>query len=494
MRRLKRRIVRLSPLAGFVGLSLFALSGCADEPSYAVRWRIEPRADDPTIEIAPDNERMTNATLCSRNGVYSVELSIFDVFNRRIDEINRPCFPQAFRNREAVIEGNPLPPGEYVAVMHGHRANGQKWLDCDFEDFGSAGELTDGDSADAQVEDSDDDMSVGCASEPPFCEDGSCVAGSNTCDCQSFTVREDEVTRLEDFVLGAPPECEDGIDSDGDGLVDGADPGCQAGNSEGLPVLRPELLFDVSFFGAKTMNCPDVSALEFSIDDELLEVRPCGTGAIRLSATLSEGVHTLAIVGLNAIPTDAVPREAITVERTFEFEVSPTGAAQPGVFPVDFSDVDFLTPIIRSARFTINLELPPDEEGGEPKLVQCTPSEDENENEEETTAMSYAIRLLDGAGEVVRPTVSTIDSRPLDGSLAPCVASQLASDAIEWGAYQVTAEAFNEDGELCFTNAERPAVGDMSAVPATPASLNPIVATQVVLALVEGAPDSCLTP
>ncbi|MEM6289745.1 MAG: hypothetical protein AAGA54_00725 [Myxococcota bacterium] len=461
--------MRRSTVCGLLACASL-LAGCQETPSYSVRWRV---ADRPGIDAAPtpepQDEVMTNPIACSRNGVSLVELAIFDSLGEFVDFIDRPCFPEAFRNGRAAINGNVLSPGDYTAIMWGTRASGATWGTCLPDD-----DVTD--DFDGLCDGVNGLSFIAEALRQNFelCEDGVCPGGLLTCECKSFSVRADRTTRIPDFTLDAPPDCEDGIDSDGDGLVDQLDPGCQVADLESTPVLTPELLLSLSVLsGNPNANCGSirVGRLGLTIDGEALDPIDCNVGRTRFSFPLAAGPHTFGVVGL-AAPQNV---EAATVEKTIEFTVSQSGVATPREFEVDFRDIDLVEPLEAVGSFTYGFELPDEllevPEGEDPPtqtFVDC--------NDPLLDDKTLSIRALGPSGVALDPPLLTMGGQALDAS---CSAAAVITETVRWGTYLIEVEATNEDGDVCWTNA------------GSPEALIPSEAVAVLLDPAEDAPASC---
>lgn len=415
---------------------------------------------------------MTNPAVCSRAGVSDVEIWVLDEFNGVADQFDRPCFPDQFRTRGASVGGDTIRPGEYTLLIAGTRANGLPWGTCPEGSTVAPEESGDSDTDGfVGADDGDEDTEVctgdsvfgflaaAAAAGTPMCTDGECNLGLDSCDCTTFTVEAEKTRRLDDFVLAAPPDCEDGIDGDADGLVDQLDPGCVLGDSESTPVLVPEIELNVSVLsGNPVADCGniDVGALRLTVDGDELDPILCNIGTTRFSTPLAVGAHELTVVGVGTGQA-----EAITVEKSLSFSVDDLGVATPRTLDVDFADVDLLEPLDAQLQFQYEFSLPDDE--GEPVLCAGVGNPD------------VRYRILDLGGQ---PLTSL--AAPLDGSVSECSTARVVSlEAPRWGGYTVEIEAFNAGGDLCWSNAD------------APAPLTPSEAQTAVLAPVDGAPASC---
>lgn len=457
-----------------MGLAL-AASGCQEQRSYAIRWRVEPRTTTEPTTVEPQDVEMSSPSVCSRAGVSDVEVWVYDELNRVADQFDRPCFPERFRQEGGSIRGATLSPGDYTLIIAGTRANGLPWGTC------PAGSVAPDDSGDTDTdgfvgsddEDTDGDDTALCtgnsvfgflnaavAAGTPMCNDGECNVGLDSCDCTTFTVEAEKTRRLDDFVLAAPPDCEDGIDGDEDGLVDQLDPGCQLGVSESTPVLNPEIELSISVLsGNPVADCGNigVGALSLTIDGNEVDPILCNIGTTRFSTPLAVGSHELTVVGVDGTGTFT----PLTVEKTLDFSVNDLGVASPSSLEIDFADVDLLEPL--EAQIQFQYEFAPDE--GEEGPLYCG----------DVGATDVRYRILDLGGQPISSFTA-----PLDGSLSPCTPARVVSlEAPRWGGYTVEVEAFNADGDLCWSNADAPAL------------LTPTEAQTAILPPAEGAPASC---
>lgn len=421
---------------------------------------------------------MTNPAVCSRAGVSDVEVWVLDEFNGVADQFDRPCFPDRFRTRGASVGGDTIRPGEYTLLIAGTRANGLPWGTCPEGSTVAPEESGDSDTDGfVGAEDGDEDtelctgdsvfgfLAAAAAAGTPMCTDGECNLGLDSCDCTTFTVEAEKTSRLDDFVLAAPPDCEDGIDGDADGLVDQLDPGCVLGDSESTPVLVPEIELNVSVLsGNPVADCGNilVGALGLTIDGNEQDPILCNIGTTRFSTPLAVGPHELTVVGIRSIEGAFTP---VTVEKSLEFDVNDLGVATPRSLEIDFADIDLLEPLEAQIQFLYAFAIPGDDGTEE---VNCSDAR--------VGAPDVRYRILDLGGQPVNSF-----GAPLDGSLSACSIGNVVSlEAPTWGGYTVEIESFNADGDLCWSNA------------GAPAPLTPREAQRAVLELAADAPASCI--
>ncbi|MGH1342556.1 MAG: hypothetical protein ACRBN8_13430 [Nannocystales bacterium] len=470
--------MRLSTFGALIGLAL-AASGCQEQRSYAIRWRVEPRTSTDPATVAPQDIEMSSPAICSRAGVSDVEVWVYDELNLLADKFDRPCFPERFRQEGGSIRGATLSPGDYTLVIAGTRTNGLPWGTCpdslapvdsdpdsDSDSDGFVGsDETDTQSGDCTGATVEGFLEAAHSAGTPLCVDGECNVGLESCDCTTFTVEAEKTRRLDDFVLPAPPDCEDGIDGDADGLVDQLDPGCQLGVSESTPVLNPELELNLSVLsGNPVADCDNITVglLDLTIDGNALDPIECIVGKTRFSTPLAVGPHDLTVTGLRTGVGGPTPA---TVGKTLEFTVNDAGVATPRSLELDFADVDLLEPLEGSLWFQYQF-LVPGEDG--PEVAYC--------GDARIGDPDVRYRVLDVVGQPIDALQA-----PLDGSLSPCKTDSVTSmDSVTWGGYAIEIESFNADGDVCWSNA------------GAPAFLTPRESQVATLELVDGAPPSCI--
>lgn len=407
------------PAASWAGaaLTLALASSCAEPPSYAVRWKL--------VDQAGEVSELSSVKQCA-----DVGLSTIRVTTKRgeviIDRREYPCFPGAFERGEAV-EVPALPPGEYEVEIEGLRRTGEPWV---------------------------------CEAEP-------CVAFAT----DTVTISEGELPTVEVELL-QPPECDDGIDNDRDGRVDGSDPACILDPSGVESAETAFTLFQltVSFLGSAAVFPADVSvdALRLEVDgeqadgtpivDELLAEIP----AFELDTTqwpfrlpllahdYEPGSYVLSVVAVDQQGT------AVTSAHELPFEVP---LEQFVLEQIDFGGDRFLEPIVEPIAATLGLLLDPADEVGPPcelgGFVAGAPVTIErmwlrvtDENQQPLDAATLALTGT-AAGSPVMP-IMPVDE--LDGwvSLA-CPSSMVVSAPLSWGSYDLEVEARIGD-VACFTS------------------------------------------
>jgi hypothetical protein len=386
-----------------------------------------------------------------------------------------------------MVAGPSLPPGDYAVEVRGVKR--QRGVNpSPAQVMGEAPELAhleytlvwgEDQYAYRFVEDDEpagdpDDVVLGRLSPPSrSCTPGvdvvDCVDGAISCACVELTVVGDETVELGDFVIDAPPQCDNGIDDDGDGLVDGADPACAGPSdaSENEEAGTTQVTLDVSFFDRNpnvTCEAVGVATLRVATFDrtcaaldlpENAGVPPeqttdlaCVTGSALFSVAGSVGDKCLEVVaqGGGGATLTVGHRRALTIEG------GPAGAVEHAV---DFAAGDFLTAVAR--RSTITLGFDP----GDGTVRSCSaPGLPDIE--------WVTIELLDAHGGPLPAPVVDTNGVPLDGSPRACPTGQIETAApLVWGGYLLDVDVFGPDDTLCFATGEQPIPlppGDFAAV------------------------------
>jgi hypothetical protein len=471
--------------------ALLAVAGCREPPSWAARWRLADR-NDPEAEP----EVLTDGEQCSSVGVSQIDfftvLPFLDRGGISLDIRSKPCWAQAMENPNRTLGGPAVPPGEYDLVAIGLGTDGQRWCNPGFFHNCNPGYVEEkerpfpppcGDgfvpSVDVEtrtygdcVEEATCDY-CGDYGWAPTCEpDGGCHPSFHSCDCTTFTAVEDETVQIRDLVIAPPPECEDGIDEDGDGLVDERDPGCQSTfQREDIDVIATQLIVDLSLLSNNpSATCAGVglSRFDISLDGRVLSSPACDVGEVSIALEIAAGIHEVAVIGL---APDGMP---LTREKVFTVEALAAGVLVPQLLEVDFADTDFIDPIRSPAQFAVGYEAP---EGLPTRFCSGAPGL--------LDIAEVSIRMVDAVGNPVEPAPLIehgelpLPGMRLDGSPLPCTAQAIITAPLRWGVYRVEVEAFSAAGDVCFTNLDEPAL------------LAPGTASQVTAPRVEPVPASC---
>lgn len=427
-RALARPALRVT--AGLAVALGFALLGCTAEPTTALRWRL--------ADAEGEAPALTSVTQCSSVGVASVRVSTLvggtDLCSAvLVDEREYACLPEAFALGDPV-DGPALEPGDYAILVQGLRRSGDPWP-C-----------------------GTDDEELDCALDPELVETpGYCVARAlvevSVDDSSRITSVNGEPLAADEpleVVLEAPPECDDGIDNDGDGKVDGTDVACLLA-PEGPESADASVTFfqpTVSFLGTegvKPVNV-EVNFLDVELDGEplayisrnQLDYSSWEYELPLLFASLEEGEHEFSITGVRRFGLgDETP---VTQPLTRVF--STTAGFPPDNF--DFASEDFLAPLVYPFALNLTLTLGPDsfsayacELGGlagpllERMWIRVT---DEADIPLDAATLGLNVAAVDEAGGWV-----SFD----------CPATILRSAALDWGRYSIQVEG-RIGGETCF--------------------------------------------
>lgn len=320
---------RLAPLA----LATVAAAGCAEDPSFAVRWRLQPLDQ---VEVSEAAE-LVSVDQCTELGISRIRVSTRDGGNALLDEREFPCFPAGFENPDARAPGPEVGAGTYSVTV---TALGRR--DVQF-----------------------------CADEPTSVVDTDGSEVDTSCKKVLASTAQDVVISAAgegkplDVVIVGAPQCSDGIDNDRDGYTDLADPSC-AGDRAGLEigdsagaqlVVRPELMS-----GNPHASCDGLglAEIELAIDGPTatkLRFR-CTTTAQTFTESLEPGDYALSVTGLGA---NGKPLAVPTLDPAItNFTLAPEGFRSVDL-PADFTIASFLAPIEAGFEFTLALISGPDQ-------------------------------------------------------------------------------------------------------------------------------------
>lgn len=313
---------RLLPL-----LALAAAAGCAEDPSFSVRWRLG--------RSEASVEELTSVVQCTELGISRVRLTTRNDAGTVVDEREFACFLPEFEDRSALAPGPEVGPGTYAVTV---TAIGHRGLPYTDPNATPAADSTGGD-----------------ADEPDVI----------AFDAHEVTIQQTgENKKLTNFAIVGPTECDDGVDNDRDGSVDLADSSCRgtpAGSEFGdfstaQVTVRPRLLGDNPH---ATCGGLGLEAMRIALAGPTPIERDfaCGTTARTITEDLSPGTYTLSVTGTGAGGVDrAIPSldPAIAV-----FDLKP---AQFRVVDVaaDFTIPSFLDEISAGFGFSLEYETGPD--------------------------------------------------------------------------------------------------------------------------------------
>ena len=419
-------------------LVLGSLAACRETPSYAVRWSLEGRGAPTTVA-------------CAESGIFFVQARAYllselsdtseDFAENFGGEIVFPCANDRFTDGDEVrVNGRALPPGNYALQLRGIDRADEPWRT-------------------AQGTDPLDPRLQGCTTDASACLDTEQV-----CACVPLEVREETTVAAPEFVLVPPPECEDGIDNDGDGLVDRADASCDvdAGMAgEGLPVGLTELRVSLTLLGQNpNANCSAVSLRRFQIEvlsdagNTVVLDDTCSLDRPYLSTLrVPAGIYTFSALGLDAAG------EPVTVAKTFDASISEVGGTV--LQSIDFAPEDFIEPIEGRIRFSpvfvsalgLNADGQPIAPRSScvgtpsPGVLDIVPGD--------LDIGSLEISFVNGHGGPLDVPVPLDDGTPLDGTEIECSAV-LLTEQVTWGSYSTVLQALSTEGEVCFSNADAP--------------------------------------
>jgi hypothetical protein len=413
-----------------------------------MRWEVLARDGEP-LEPLPDpgtsGPGVQNPNECTRVGIVSVEVTAFDDFGIFVDQRKYPCYPREFFSPRGTARGAVVSDGSYEIVVRGVRRNGLGWTGVGAD----LGEFADGTPI--------IDRTPRCDKDTETCE-----TGFFSCDCRFIDTEEGHTVLLDDLVLEPPPECEDGIDNDTDGLVDGVDPGCSIGGvSEFDDISSVQFQVETSVLGRNpNATCGGVGLSEFAFfvhnlsdpagpsdcsdgadndGDDLIDeadpgcalgssesdelgTTPCRLAPFFFTTDLSAGSYELRFVGLGP---DGQPATHVVRE---PFEVVGRGGFV--TTSIDFADADFLEPIQRNTLIPLEFESSP---GSTPH--RCTSYNGD------LVIDALRVNVLDARGQELDTPILAQDGTPLDGRRIDCPSSNLRTQTLTWGGYLVDLQA-----------------------------------------------------
>ena len=410
----------------FATLALASLgltsTGCAEDSSYVVRWQIVPPGTIP--DEAPV---LTSPKQCSDSGIARVRMTTKQA-GIVVESREYPCFPPEFFDLEAVAGGPELAVGDYSVEIQPLNHRG---------------------------------ANLGSGSQ------------------HNITVGSETPIQLNNARLGATDECQDGVDNDRDGAVDGADRGCRIGVFESDDAFIRNFVVHPQLFDGEVTSCAQVGIewirvwIDGETDDELLF--PCDTGdpkefLRRLPEDKKIYNLTIEAAGLNS------SLEEITVRRV----TPPENLLAPVQIDANFGVRDFEPALVAPMGFTVRFLPHPESEFD----YGC----------EITSALeidTLELELVDGETPMGALSFVDRDGVPLDGSPRPCVDFQIVTEPLTWSnketlgpdehrSYAVRARGLSELGETCFDNAEQVLVRGVPDV-------RPSV--QATVSVVVGRPD-----
>ncbi|NVB37543.1 hypothetical protein G6O69_06845 [Pseudenhygromyxa sp. WMMC2535] len=409
MTQAHRPLRRLPALACLTCLA--GAAACAEEASVRFSWRV---ATDEAALADPDSvPPLQSVTQCAEVGLGTIEISAIAA-DGSVEKVSRfACFPSPFADGDSV-EGPVLEPGEYTFELTALRRSGLEWT-CDEEDE----------------------------------EAGACVGRASA----GPTLVSVGLQPSVEFVLLAPPECDDGVDNDGDGRVDSKDRSCQSdptGPEDG-DIGTVSFQLSLTMLDSPVVLPRNVRANTVRIDIDGETVEQFTASDLELSSwpfrlplfaeRLDPGAHTLSVVLLGGAQQDSAElSESLSID--FEADDEQAGYV---VERFDFSSDRFLEPI--EDDFRVILSEIPYPGATESSATTCQLLDGEaldamrlrvrDESEQVLDAASLGFDAVGGAD---------VD----DGWIElPCLVAPLSSSALIWGGYTLEAQGLL-GGEVCF--------------------------------------------
>lgn len=437
-------------------LGLLALAGCGEAPSFRVDWRLTQTQD----QAAEDAEPLTSVTQCSSVGVASVRVTTLRVPADGeatlcdapiVDEREFNCF-------EGPGDGPTLEPGSYKVLVQGLRRTGEPWF-CSV------------DVPQLVPRFDDEGLPVLDPNTGEQVVDFMCLPDDQPCYARAeFELEVVEPPPAEPPLslvgLLTPPQCDDGVDNDADGMVDRSDLGCvydELGLESadlGVTLLGASVTFLDDNPLARPVNV-GVRYLRLLIDGQPLDDVAASEldesiWPFRLplqAESIEPGPHTYALVALSAAG------EVLASAPEVEFVVPDDRTAF--VFEqFDFTSDTFVEPIV--APFELSLAR----DGGELcKLDGYT-------SEGRLTIDTIRIRVTDTVANqsldattlmLMGSGVMGVDEA--DGWVSfACPPSNVRSGPLGWGRYAIEVESL-AGGDVCFTH---PADAELSLLRPAP--------------------------
>lgn len=262
------------------------------------------------------------------------------------------------------------------------------------------------------------------------------------CDCFQVNVREERTALLKEFVLDAPPDCEDGIDNDLDGLLDFRDPGCRLPGadqgSEFLGVEEAQIDLTLTLLGRnRSASCPNLGVTRFEsvLDGDESTRRSFSCNVLGERVAISEiaepGTHTLEVVAIGRDGMPATRAEGVVVQ------VPSITSAE-----IDFAASEFLEPIEAPIQFRPNFA----EGFSDTDIRECAGATGQLDIDQ------IRVRVLDAHGGTLAEPVNLEDGTPLDGATPiACPSAALRTEPLTWGGYLLQIDALTAEGAVCFS-------------------------------------------
>lgn len=411
---------------------------CTEAPSFQVRWKLHAYTELPVD--AKDAPKLISVAQCTEFGISKIRMTTrrcgatcTDGPPEVVDEREFTCFPPGFEDPDAHAPGPEAGPGLYTVTLAALGRRGTNFCAIP-EDTGG---MT-------------DDV------DAPGCE---VIASA----AREVTIRETgEGQKIDDMVIVAVPQCDDGVDNDHDGATDLADPSCRGerGGSEFGDVSAAQLTVRARLLGDNpNATCAGLGLRSLKLalagPTALERVFACTTTAQTITSDLMPGTYTVSVTGIGQ--NGAELATAGLAPEVSGFELYPSDFRTLDI-AADFDIPSFHDPIV--AGFSASFEVVP--QPGEIAVTSCTPSG-------KLVLDRVRLTILDQDMQPV-PNAKLIDpASPLDGvQTIPCKKNftrALPVEPLTWGdapmayrALYVRAEVLPVGGDTpCFGNADAPA-------------------------------------
>ena len=487
---------RLLPALAIFGLGA---SACGEPPSFRAEWKIAPSYDQMADAIRPES-----IAACTATGIGGVRIETTQE-GLSIDSRTFDCY------EGGSVDGPTLPPGVYDVDIIGLRRNGESWV-CELDETYIGQVDCQPGSLDCACADGGQcDAGLSCTSQFSQGDEGSVVEDRWCVPCIARTSQRIEIvaeaTEALDFTLIAPPECDDGIDNDRDGLTDRLDPACARDpeSREDQDAVESTIALEISFLDGNP-NVACTSATEslparfpLGVRRVTLELRDASDALLETwtvacdrflpirNFDLPAGEYSVGVVGRGPAPTDP---DQDTLENTAltQFKTLPLVANEAaGGFlmgRVDFSGDDFLAPITGTISFAPNYDLDGPEKGDFDRLT-CGPVVGATNNISPLVVDTLDITVTDAEGNLIDPGTLSFEGGVANGDAVrlPCLDSSGTpqpppSLPVDWGSYLVSVAA-SANGVICFESRD-------------PEFVSPVerVFVNVQRVLVDGVPPS----
>jgi len=408
------------------------LSACAEDPSFEARWRLGDPGDG-SGELAVDSVRA-----CTAVGLQAIRVTASQG-ELAIETRDLPCFTSAFTEPGGLIGGPHLAEGDYQLRFEGVLRSGKTI--CQAID-----------------------------AEPCFVS-------------RDAAVRPGQPLVFDDLVIPRAPQCRDGVDNDGDGRVDGGDPGCLcsgvAGGGDATCAIanrREDDDITRAYFAVRatlldqnpSATCvgAGITALRAELrrlgSDEIVHSEPlaCAFNKQLFDLSLDPGVYTL------TARATAAGGDTVAIDQPARFCVPRPDPADDGCsgpdekdlprlfvdLAVDFSIDEFLAPLTSPLRFVVEYEPAP---GLTPR--GCAPPVGGGQLLVDTVAIEALV--VDAQGDA-SPLALNLEGGEALSDPRPCPGAILTTEVVEWSPsqrdYQLAIRGLSPEGDTCFDSSAAP--------------------------------------